>query len=125
MNWRDAALGLAGVVGSGIAVAHGILTQQLMVRPSREAFVADKEIQQLVALQLHLSTVSWFLGGLALIAAIWFEQKVRFATGIFVGSLYLYGAFGAVWVTRGRHPAPLLMGAVLLLIAFGASKPNA
>lgn len=34
MNWHDAALGLAGVIGSGVAAAHGVLVQRL-IRGSR------------------------------------------------------------------------------------------
>ena len=79
MNWQDAALGMAGVIGSCVAVVHGILTQRLMVRPFEEFSLADKRmtapIRRLVPLLLHFSTISWFLGGLALIAAaIWFEH---------------------------------------------------
>jgi hypothetical protein len=33
MNWHDAALGLAGVIGIGVAVVHGVLVQRLMIRP--------------------------------------------------------------------------------------------
>ena len=33
MNWQDVALGLAGVVGCGVAVFHGVLVQRLMVQP--------------------------------------------------------------------------------------------
>ena len=32
-DWQDAALGLAGIIGSGVAVVHGVLVQRLMVRP--------------------------------------------------------------------------------------------
>jgi hypothetical protein len=64
-----------------------------MVRPLEEVSFADKRIaatiKRLVPMLLHFSTVSWFIGGLALIAAAtWFEQEARFATGLFVGSLY-------------------------------------
>jgi hypothetical protein len=127
MNWQDAALGLAGIIGSCVAVAHGILTQRLMVRPYAELSRADKRmsapIRRLVPLLLHFSTISWFLGGLALIAAAsWFEQGARLATGVFVGSLYLFGAIGNLWGTRGRHPGWMLMAASLVLIAFGVNK---
>jgi hypothetical protein len=60
-----------------------------------EAFcLADKRIaasiRRLVPPLLHFSTISWFLGGLALIAAAgWFDTDARRATGLFVGSLYL------------------------------------
>jgi hypothetical protein len=124
MNWQDAALASAGVIGSVVALVHGILTQRLMVRPFEELSRADKRIsapiRRLVPLLLHFSTVSWFLGGLALIAAaIWFGQEARLTTGLFVGSLYAFGAVGNLWGTRGRHPGWMLMAAALVLIAFG------
>jgi hypothetical protein len=68
---------------------------------------------------LHFSTIVWFLGGLALIAAaFWFDRDARLATGLFVGSTYLFGALGNLWATRGRHPGWMLMAAALVLIAF-------
>ena len=99
MTWQDAALGLAGVIGSGVAVLHGILVQRLLVRPFEPLLLADKRmtasVRRIVPGLLHFSTFNWFLGGLALIAAaIWFEQDARLATGLFVGSSYLYGALG-------------------------------
>ncbi len=127
MNWQNAALGLAGVIGSGTAVVHGILTQRLMVRPIEALFLTDKRtsapIRRLVPLLLHFSTIVWFLGGLALIAAaLWFDRDARLATGLFVGSTYLFGTLGNLWGTRGRHPGWMLMAAALILIAFGLNK---
>ena len=99
MNWQNAALAMAGVIGSGVAVVHGILVQRLMVKPFEELALADGRIgapiRRLVPLLLHFSTISWFLGGLGLIAAArWLEREARLATGVFVGSLYLFGALG-------------------------------
>jgi hypothetical protein len=124
MNWQDAALAAAGVVGSGVAVVHGILVQRLMVRPIGELGLADKRLSgpigRLVPLLLHFSTICWFLGGLALIAAAyWLPPDARLATGLFVGSFYLFAALGNFWGTRGRHPGWILMAAALVLIAFG------
>jgi hypothetical protein len=111
-NWQDTALGMAGVIGCCVAVFHGILTQRLMVRPLEEFFLTDKRIsasiKRLVPLLLHFSTISWFLGGLALIAAAnWFEQNTKLATGLFVGSLYLFGTLSA---TFGRRAVAILAG---------------
>jgi hypothetical protein len=126
MNWRDAALALAGVIGSGVAVVHGILVQRHVVRPFYELSLADRRIsapiRRLLPGLLHFSTVSWFLGGLALIAAIWFERGMRLSACLFVGGLYLYGAVGNLWATRGRHPGWMLYAVALVLIALGASK---
>jgi len=126
MTWQDAALAMAGVIGSSVAVFHGVLTQRLMVRPVEALFVADRRIaapiRRLVPLLLQFSTFNWLLGGLVLIAAaLWFEHDARLATGLLVGSSYLYGALGNLWGTRGRHPGWMLMAAALVLIAFGVS----
>jgi hypothetical protein len=127
MTWQDAALGLAGVIGSTVAVVHGILVQRLVVRPFDAFLLADKgmnaPLRRLVPGLVHFSTVTWFLGGLALIAAaLWFEKNARLATGLFVGSLYLYGALGNLWVTRGPHPGWMLMTVALVLIVLGVNK---
>jgi hypothetical protein len=119
---------MAGVLGSGVAVIHGILTQRLMVKPLEALFVADGRIaapiRRLIPLLLHFSTVSWFLGGLALIAAArWFGPDTRLATGLCVGGLYLYGAVGNFWGTRGRHPGWMLLAVALVLILLGLNQP--
>jgi hypothetical protein len=127
MTWQDAALALAGVIGSSVAVFHGVLTQRLMVRPVEALFVADRRIaapiRRLVPLLLQFSTFNWLLGGLVLIAAaLWFEHDARLATGLLVGSSYLYGAVGNLWGTRGRHPGWVLMAVALVLIVLGIDK---
>lgn len=125
MNWHDAALGMAGVIGSGVAVVHGVLTQRLMVGPFEQ--LADRRIaapiRRLVPGLLHFSTFNWFVGGLALIAAaIWFEHEARLATGLLVGSSYLYGALGNLWATRGRHQGWMLYAVALVLIVYGVGR---
>jgi hypothetical protein len=127
MNWEDAALALAGLIGSGTAVVHGILTQRHMVRPIAASLSKDRRvsapIRRLVPLLLHFSTVAWFLGGLALIAAAaGFEPDARLATSLCVGGLYLYGALVNLWATRGRHPGWMLMAAAVVLVFLGADS---
>ena len=129
MHWQGAALALAGVIGSGVAVVHGMLTQRLMVRPIEKVFLADKPrdapLRRLVPGLLHFSTFNWFLSGLALIAtAIWFDDDARLAIGLLAGSSYLFGALGNLWATRGRHPGWMLMAAALILIVFGVNKSS-
>jgi hypothetical protein len=129
MAWQAASIAMAGVIGSCVAVVHGILVQRLMVRPFEELFAADarirRPVRRLVPLLLHFSTVAWFFGGLALIAAAsWLEADARLATGLFVGALYLFGAVGNFWATRGRHPGWMLMAAALVLIALGVDAPG-
>ena len=127
MAWQNAALAMAGIIGAGVAVVHGILVQRYMVRSFEE--LADKRIagstRRLVPLLLHFSTISWFLGGLALVAAAnWFGQDTRLAISLFVGGGYMFGAVVNLWATRGRHPGWMLMAAALVLIVLGANKPG-
>ena len=124
MNWQNAALGIAGLIGSFVAVVHGILVQRLMVRPIEALLLADRRtsvpVRRLVPLLLHFSTIVWFLGGLALIAAaIWFDRDARRATGLFVGSTFLLGALANLWGTRSLHPGWILMTTALILIVLG------
>jgi hypothetical protein len=125
MNWHDAALGMAGVIGSGVAVVHGVLTQRLMVGPLVQ--LADRPvaapIRRIVPLLLQFSTFNWFVGGIALIvAANSFEQEARLATGLLVGSSYLFGALGNLWATRGRHLGWMLYAVALVLIVYGVGR---
>jgi hypothetical protein len=124
MTWQNAALFAAGIVGSAVAVFHGVVTQRLMVRPIEALFRADGRtsgtIRRLVPLLLHFSTVVWFVGGLALIAAASvFGPDARLVTSLFVGSAYLIGVLGNLWGTRGRHPGWMLLGIAVILIALG------
>jgi len=73
---------------------------------------------------LQFSTFNWFLGGLALIvAANAFNQEAKLATGLLVGSSYLFGALGNLWATRGRHPGWMAYALALVLIVYGVGGP--
>ena len=122
MDWHDVALILAGVIGSCVAVVHGVLVQRLMVRPLAELTFSDRRtaaiIKRLAPMLLHFSSICWFLGGFVLIAAaIWVEPQARLPTALFVGCLFLLGAVGNFWGTRGRHPGWIPMTAAVVLIA--------
>ncbi len=126
VNWQDTALVTAGIIGSGTAVIHGVLTQRLMVRPVAAFLRADKgtsgAIRRIVPPLLQFSTFNWFVGGLALIAAaLWLGRDARLVACVLVGSSYLFGAVFNLWGTRGRHPGWMLMAAALILIVLGAS----
>lgn len=126
MDWHDVALCSAGLMGACIAVFHGILVQRLMVRPIKAALLSEGRtsgtILRLVPLLLHLSTLSWLLGGLALVAvAAVGDDNDKLATAVFVGALYLFGAAANAWGTRGRHPGWVLIALAVILIVFGIS----
>jgi hypothetical protein len=129
MAWQNIALGMAGVIGGGVAIVHGVLVQRFMVRPFDALALADGSMggstRRLIPLLLQFSTFAWLLGGVALIAAAnWFEQQARLTTSLLVGSLYLFGAVANLWARRGRHPGWVLMAAALVLILLGANKPG-
>ena len=76
--------------------------------------------KRLVPALLHFSTMIWFLGGVALIAAATaFSRDARIATGVLVGSSYLLGAAINFWATRGRHFGWMLYAAAVVLIVLG------
>jgi hypothetical protein len=129
MSWQDYALAAAGLVGAGGAVVHGLLVQRLMVRPFLQISEGDSRfggaVRRLVPPLLHFSTLAWFLGGLALIAAaVRLDGAARLVTGLLVGSLFLFGAVANFWATRGRHPGWMVMAAAILLIAAGLARPG-
>jgi len=122
MNTHDWALALAGVIGSGVAIVHGILTQRLMVTPFQHLAQGNfgASTRRLVPLLLQFSTFNWFIGGIVLvIAAVFFQRQARLVTGLLVGSSYLFGALGNLWSIRGVHPGWTLYALALCLIGYG------
>lgn len=124
LELQDIALVAAGIIGSGVAVVHGVLTQRLMVNVIIEAAAHDRRfsgpISRLVPILLHFSTAVWFAGGIALIAAVFCPgREARMAISLLVGGAYLFGVIGNFWATRGRHPGWLLLAIACILIAAG------
>ena len=127
MDWRDGALGVAGIIGCAVAIAHGVLVQRLMVRPFQELAATQfaSSIRRLVPGLLQFSTFNWFIGGLALVVGAYaLGWEARLAIGMLVGSSYLFGALGNLWATRGRHPGWVLYAAAVLLIIYGVGGPS-
>jgi len=127
MDLQDWALLAAGVIGGGVAVVHGVLTQRLMVtRVGAEARLPPV-IRRLVAVLLQFSTYNWLLGGaaLVLVAVVAVEPQARLAVGLLVGSSYLFGVVGNFWGTRGRHPGWALYAVSLGLIVYGLWETSA
>src|SRR3954471_3172508 len=122
MDWHDAALALAGLIGSAVAVVHGVLTERLMAAPLRSMAGPrlSAPVRRIAPLLLQFSTFNWFVGGLVLLAAaLWFGPEAKLVAGLLVGSSYLFGAAGNLWATRGRHPGWALYALALGLIAYG------
>jgi hypothetical protein len=129
MDPHDIALAVAGIIGCGVAVMHGIFTQRFLVARLNDAAATaiPARTRGLMAGLLHFSTFNWFVGGAVLLLSAWaFGWEAKLATGLLVGSSYLFGALGNLWANRGRfHPGWILYGIALVLIAFGLSQPVA
>ena len=121
MNSQDWALAAAGLIGGGVAVIHGLLTQKLMVAPVTAEARLPGVIRRLVAVLLQFSTFNWLAGGVALVAVAVAAvgPGARLATGLLVGSSYLFAVIGNAWATRGRHPGWMLYAVALVLIGYG------
>ena len=122
MRGHDMALMIAGVIGSVTAIVHGILTQRHIIGPFQLLGAAGirTPVQRLQAVLLQFSTFNWFVGGLALVlAAQGFGREARLATGLLVGSSYLFATVGNAWASHGRHPGWVIYGTAVVLIAYG------
>src|SRR5262245_54272480 len=124
MNWHDAALAMAGIIGCTVALIHGVLVHRRVVGPV-DALTRTQvapTIRRLLMGLMQFSTYNWFIGGLVLIVAAWaFGPEARLATAVLVGSSYLFGAVGNFWATRGRHAGWMLYAIALVLIGYGVS----
>ena len=128
MDWHNAALAGAGIIGAVVAVIHGVLTERLMAAPlrARAEPPLSTTIRRIAPLLLHFSTFNWLVGGLVLVAtALWLGPEARRVAGLLVGSSYLFGAVGNLWATRGRHPGWALYTVAVVLIVYGVAGPDA
>ena len=113
MNTHDWALALAGVIGSGVAIVHGILTKRLMVTPFQHLAEGNfgASTRRLVPLLLQFSTFNWFIGGIVLvIAAVFFQRQARLVTDCSSAVL----TFLAPWVTCGPFAPSTRVGYCML-----------
>ena len=121
MDLHDSALVVAGIIGSGVAIIHGVRVQQRIVKPLQDLATTRmyRSMRILMPGLLHFSTFNWFVGGLALLGCAFAGgREAKLATGLLVGSSYLYGALGNFWASRGHHPGWVLYAIALFLIAY-------
>lgn len=123
-NLQFLALVIAGAVAIVSAMLHGVIMQRQIVAPLETLMDSSGSLkgvrQALVAPLLHVSTMSWLVNGLALIAvALWFGHEARVLVGCLAGIQYLYAAGANMWATRGRHPGGYLLALVVVLILAG------
>jgi len=124
MDSHGGALVLAGVLGSGVAIIHGLLVQRFLIRPVQEAPppVFNAVSHRLLVALLQFSTFNWFVGGIALVlSAFNFARDARLATAALVASSYLFGAFGNLWSIRRPHLGWILYGVAICLIGYGVT----
>ena len=121
--WQDSALMLGGAVGVIVGMFHGSVVERVMVRPIGAALAGTDiriSARRLVSPIMHVSTVVYILGGLALIAigAGW-APHLRTAVALTISGFYLHAMVMNSWATRGRHPGWMLMAVALVLIQAG------
>lgn len=125
MDWGQTAVATAGVVGTVTAVAHGFMLQRRVIDPLsahlRDSRALPGTIERLIAPLLHVSTLAWLLGGIALIVVSGHAHNpLRPVVMAFVGALYLQAAVANARATRGRHFGWMLMAAAVALLVVGA-----
>ncbi len=109
---NDALIVSAGCLGMGIAIIHGRLGETKVVRPVHDLPATSKRVLRAV---MFLSALYWFAGGLLLvIGPVYLTAPEQVFAALAIGAMYLTGAVGNFWATRGRH-----IGWVLLACAAG------
>ncbi len=121
MIWQDWAMVAAGTLGGAVSLVHATLMHRNLTIPVVERMRAQPRLAnstiRILPLLLQLSSFAWFVGGLTLIASAFSESAdAKVVTAMLVGSLYLYGAIGNAWATRGRHPGWALMALACVLL---------
>lgn len=115
----------AGLIGSIVAIVHGVLMQRLMVRPILDQVEVTPATQRLLPILLQFSTFCWLFGGLVLMAAPLLPNTASIVTAAgFVGAFYMFGAVGNFIGTKGRHPGWVLLtisSALIVVSVFGMS----
>lgn len=122
---NDTFLIIAGSLGIVVAIVHGLITQRSVVQPllklAGDNAALRPPLVRLFPILMQYSTLCWFAGGIALIAApFWFDQTGRLVAAGIAGAFYASGALGNAWATRGRHPGWMLLAIALIFIALGA-----
>ena len=109
---------VAGLGGALIALLHGYLGQTIVIPSISGGTPSLRRVNHAV---FQLSTLYWFAGGIALIcAAVFIDQGERTIIVLMVAFLYITGAVGNLWATRGRHPGWILLSVVTILALIGA-----
>lgn len=97
----DFFLMLAGVAGMLIAIAHGLIGHHKILKHVSGVSPTLLHVNYAV---FQMSTVYWFVGGIGLLLAPFLlDPAGRFLAAVTVSFLYVVGAAGNVWSTRGRH----------------------
>src|SRR5438270_7932 len=123
----------AGGLALAAAAIHGLVGDHFLRRTAPDALPPNamggpETSKTLVRVSWHFVTVTFVLSGFALLDVGW-DSATRFAPGIarFVG--VLYSCFALFAVAAGvaqrrflfRHPAPLGLSAIAVLIWWGAA----
>ncbi|MEM8755479.1 MAG: hypothetical protein AAGF90_21135 [Pseudomonadota bacterium] len=111
-------IGAAGALGMAIAVVHGYLGDTLVVRQAASGPETAFRVMRAI---MFLSAVYWFVAGAALMAAsLLAPPQIASWMAWGGGALFLSGAVGNLWATRGGHFGWALL-AVATLLAWGGA----
>lgn len=127
MTLADILLCMAGVIGMTVAVIHAVVMQRVVVPPVQVAVSAGSAVRgatkRLLTPLLHVSSVTWFVEGAALVAAaLLVDGSGRMIICTVAAVSYGYAGVLNAWATRGRHFGWVLMAAAFVLILIGATS---
>lgn len=108
----------AGVLGIMVALVHGHIGRTRLLPPLTG--IPDVHRRVLGAV-FQLSTLYWFAGGLLLVAVPILPGYLPRPFAVYaVAFLFISGAVGNFWATRGKHVGWVLLGLSSTMAVLGA-----
>ena len=114
----SASIVVAGCLGMCIALIHGYLGETKVVRIVQGTPATPKRVLHAI---MFLSAVYWFVGGAVLASGpLYLTAHEQGVAALIIGTMYLTGALGNLWATRGRHVGWVLLTCAVALAWSGA-----
>ena len=114
---RDALLYSAGFLGMALSLIHGWLGDSKVIHALTAPHRVTQRINRAV---FHLSTIYWFVGGVALLLAPLIGEPFRGPIAWAAAGMYCAGVVANLWATRGRHFGAYALLIVAALAVMGA-----
>jgi hypothetical protein len=110
---RDLLLLFAGIGTIAAALAHGVIGE---TRIFPRATIEPPRLRTLIRVVWQAGTVAWIGFGILMIAAPWMaSESARHWIIVTFAAVFIFGAAGNAWASRGRHFGWVVFSAVVAM----------